>query len=420
MTAATLPLLRAHAPRARQRGLTLMEMMVAMVLGLFIVIALLALLSNVNRNNSELTKTNHMIENGRFAMQLLAGDLQHAGYFGGFVPKFDDLSSSSAPTDVPTAVPNPCTTVGASWDAAFVNNMVGLPVSVHNITSPVPAATALPVCPGASTVVASPKANSDVLVVRHVEQTSCTAGTAGCPALGEVYMQVPSCMSTTAAGYSASPYLLTTTATANSTATFNLKERDCTTAAQLRKLVQNIYYVRTYSSTSGDGVPTLMRSQFTAGTQQPAEALIENIEGFRVEVATDEKSDSGAALTTASFGSAISWSNTSNLTSATNRGDGLPDGSCTTTAGTPCGYFDLMNAVALKVYVLVRAEAKTGGYTDSKVYCLGSSCTPTVSSCPASAANAQPMLGPFCDGYKRHLFTQTIRLNNVSMRRETP
>jgi hypothetical protein len=29
-------------------------------------------------------------------------------------------------------------------------------------------------------------------------------------------------------------------------------------------------------------------------------------------------------------------------------------------------------------------------------------------------------MGPFCDGYKRHLFSRTIRLNNVSMRRETP
>jgi type IV pilus assembly protein PilW len=29
-------------------------------------------------------------------------------------------------------------------------------------------------------------------------------------------------------------------------------------------------------------------------------------------------------------------------------------------------------------------------------------------------------VGPFNDGYKRHLFTQTIRLTNISMRRETP
>jgi type IV pilus assembly protein PilW len=62
-----------------------------------------------------------------------------------------------------------------------------------------------------------------------------------------------------------------------------------------------------------------------------------------------------------------------------------------------------MNTVAVRIFVLVRSENKTPGYVDTKTYTLGST-----------------TMGPFNDGYKRHLFTQTVRLTNVSSRRETP
>lgn len=62
-----------------------------------------------------------------------------------------------------------------------------------------------------------------------------------------------------------------------------------------------------------------------------------------------------------------------------------------------------MNAVAVKLYVLIRSDVETPGYKDTKTYNLGST-----------------TLGPYDDGFKRHLFTQTIRLVNVSSRRETP
>ena len=96
----------ARQPRRAQSGFTLVELMISMVLGLFIVLALLTLLINVNRNNSEMTKSNRTIENGRFALQLLEADVSHAGFWGGFLPLFDDLTNTAAPTDVPSAVPD--------------------------------------------------------------------------------------------------------------------------------------------------------------------------------------------------------------------------------------------------------------------------------------------------------------------------
>jgi len=67
----------------------------------------------------------------------------------------------------------------------------------------------------------------------------------------------------------------------------------------------------------------------------------------------------------------------------------------------------------VKIYVLARSRDKTPGYTDTKTYCLGE--TAADGSCPAAnqiaAAN---------DQYKRHVFSSSVRLINISGRRETP
>jgi type IV pilus assembly protein PilW len=409
-----------------QRGFTLVELMISLVLGLFIVLALVTLLINVNRNNSELTKTNGVIESGRFASQLLQADLSHAGFWARYVPQWDDLTFKNAPT-LPTTIAgfDPCASL-ATWDANYKLNLIAHPVQAYQFASP---AVALSICSGK---MANPQPNTDVLFVRHAAPcvASATATDDDCKdATGNVYFQVPDCTTTTSPGYSASTYVF-------GTDTFTLRKRDCTAAAagtleNKYKYVSNFYYVRNYATNVGDGLPTLMRAQFRCtldapGTSctsppqfQPADALVEGIEGFRVEFGADSVSDSGATLTAADFSNSITWANSSNLTSPTNRGDGLPDGAYI--RGPSATEFQLMNTVAVKVYYLVRSENKTAGYTDSKVYCLGSSCpAATSTTCPVGTANTQPLLGPFCDGYKRHLFSQTIRLTNVSMRRETP
>ncbi|OGB08032.1 MAG: hypothetical protein A3E79_18250 [Burkholderiales bacterium RIFCSPHIGHO2_12_FULL_61_11] len=384
--------------RLPQSGFTLIELMVSMAIGLLIVLALITLLINVNRNNSEMGKTNRLIENGRFALQLLQADISHAGFLGGYVPQFDDLTAAVVPTDFP-AVPDPC----ADWAAlaadpdptvlpAYKANLVGIAVQGYEIPAVVPSPT-LSVCASRVTL---PKANTDVLIVRHVE--NCVPGVGDCPAFtaGELYFQAARCGTTVP-----SPaYVLDSDATL-----LTLQNRDCATTAELRKFVSSLYYVRDYAVTAGDGIPTLMRSQFglSGGVLQhkTAEALIEGVEGFRVEYGIDNISDSGEAV---DFTTAINWADPANLTSPRNRGDGIPDNAyvrCTTAA--PCTADQLMNAVAVKLYVLVRSEKTTPGYTDTKKYEMGST-----------------TLGPFNDAYKRHLFTQTVRLTNLSARRETP
>lgn len=384
--------------RISQAGFTLVELMVAIVIGIFMVLALIALLINVNRNNSEMSKASLMIENGRFAMYLLESDISHAGYWGGFLPSFDDLTVTTIPGDAPTAVPDPCKAY-IDWTAADRTNLIGIGVQGYEIPAVVPSPT-LSVC---ASRVASPKASTDVLFVRHAE--TCVPGVGECPTAKpeELMFQVERC----GEAVPGTPYVLAPYATDASLSGLTKQGRDCATPAELRRFMSTLYYVRNYANTAGDGIPTLMRSSFgpygsgNVLLHKPVEALVEGVEGFRVEYGIDNVSDSGAAV---NLGQAITWANSVTKTSPTNRGDGAPDGSyirCTT--ATPCTAAQLANAVAVKIYVLVRNEKQTPGYQDTKTYHLGS--TP---------------LGPFNDGYKRHLFTQTVRLTNVSSRRETP
>lgn len=390
-----------HARRLRSAaGFTMVELMISLALGLLIILALVTMLINVNRNNSELGNSNRLIENGRFAAQLLASDISHAGFWSGYVPNFDSLQFTGTPAlastaggSVPTAVPDPCLPYTVvTWTDEYKANLVGIAVQ----SSDIPAALTKPFC---DTVLTNPKANTDVLVVRHAETCIAGSGTNECAAVDptKLYFQASTCETDPAA------YVLSTTG-------HTLQRRTgvtaCSGIADIRRFASTIYYVRDDGGTS---LPTLMRSQMGTVTvagvdlpgHMPAQALVEGVEAFRVEFGVDSVSDSGAAATATV---AVSWADEAVKNSPTNRGDGIPDGAyvrCTQAA--PCSTYQLMNTVAARIYVLVRSERKTPGYTDEKTYTMG-------------AVTA----GPFNDGYKRHLFTQTVRFVNISGRRETP
>jgi type IV pilus assembly protein PilW len=362
-------------------------MMVAMALSLIIVASLAELFANMSRANQEMAKTNSQIENARFAMQFLQSDIVHGGFWGGYIPEFDDLSITSVPTDAPAIVPDPCLAFDTPWSAAYTNALLGISVQVY---SEVP-----PNCAG---VVTNKLANTDVLVVRHAN--TCLPGDANCEAdiAGQLYMQVSNCDTEIDAGN-------TEVLDPNS---FPLTQRDCVTPAPKRKFIQNIYYVRDHLITPGDGIPTLMRSEFgLAGGipgQMQAVPLVEGIERFRVEVGIDDTSKTAEGV---NYGAAILWADPSNLSTARNRGDGIPDGAfiyCDGSAAPPCTPAQLTDIVALRLYLLARADQSSPGYADTKTYALGS-------------AGA---VGPFNDDFKRHLFSTTVRLNNVAGRRDTP
>ena len=429
------------------KGFSLIELMIGITLGLLIMTALVTLFVNTSRTNTEMAKVNSQIENGRFAMQLLENEIIHGGFWGGYVPEFDDLTAPAykpppdPPTPPPVDVPSTDITVNpsylatddpllvpckaqASWGTTYVKFLLGIPVQAYD-----------DVPTGCSAVVSSKKANTDVLLVRHAATCSlkwnsvasaweATSPNCEADAAGNLYFQPSFC-----APESATPYLFNTTGftTAGVGRHKMLCDDDAnpTTPPALpittpdfsdkRKFISQIYYIRDYAVTEGDGIPTLMRSEFglvdVAGTptlkHKTVEPLINGIEGFRVELGIDNISDVGVNIITAAspdnYTDPVHWEDPDNLNSPRNRGDGSPDNYKRCTTAAPCTAEDLSNVVAVKIYVLARADVATPGYTDTKVYNLGTT-----------------TLGPFNDNFKRHVFSTTVRLNNVSSRRETP
>ncbi|WP_280378581.1 PilW family protein [Pseudomonas sp. BN515] len=356
-----------------QSGFSLVELMVAVTVSLLMMAAILKLFVDVARTNTEMEKTNAQIENGRFAIQLIAEDLVHGGFWNGYIPQFDDLTSTAVPADLPDAVPEPCLAY-SSWGAAYKKRILGISLQTYD---------AVPT--GCSAVVQNKKDGTDVVVVRRVE--NCVPGTANCEAedAAKVYFQFSRCSTE-------SPY-----AYVLSKSGFTLQKRNClsTALAEKRKYVSNIYFVRDDN--------TLMRAEFTdgGGSGWNVQPIVDGVEGLVVELGVDSLSDSGAAI---NYAQAVTWANPLNKVSPTNRGDGVPDGSfirCTT--ASPCGVNELVNIVAARIYVLVRSTEASLGHSDSKTYKLGST-----------------DVGPFNDGFKRHVYTTTVRLNNVAGRRETP
>jgi len=99
-----------HCRRRTYQGFSLVELMISLVIGLVILGALVTLFSSTSRANREMATANSVIENGRFAIQLLENDVVHGGFWGTHVPVFDDQTSEEIPADVPTLVPDPCLT----------------------------------------------------------------------------------------------------------------------------------------------------------------------------------------------------------------------------------------------------------------------------------------------------------------------
>jgi type IV pilus assembly protein PilW len=242
--------------RSRQSGLSLVELMVAMVISLLILAALVALFTNTSRSNREFARANSMIESGRLAVQVLEADVVHAGFWGTFVAAFDDQTASGVPVDTPTLCRIPASrTTRRTGNAAYVNSLIGVPVEAYDDAT---------VCPG---IITNRLPGTDVLVVRHVE--NCVPGVGNCDAAvaGRLYFQARCATRPRRVPVRRRSRGIRPVPSA-------IASRRPTSAASCRRSTSP-----RLSETPGDGIPTLMRSEFDfaggALAQQPAVPLIE-------------------------------------------------------------------------------------------------------------------------------------------------
>ena len=265
-----------RAPRA-QRGMTLIELMVGLTLGLIVVSSLLLVLAHASTRGQDLQRASIQIENGRYVAELFREDLRMAGFYG--------------ETSVAGALytqPDPCALVPVGWNGAPLT----FPAPVQGYG----AADVLP-------CLANRRANTDALVIRHVGVDVVDPATiAG--GNNQFYVQYSYCVSDVF-----SPRLVFSANRSD----FTLKNRACSAVNNVRSYVSRIYYVADCNrcGAGGDTTPTLKRVDLVGNTLVTT-PLAEGIEMLRFEYGFDVDGDgSPDSYLTAlgALGPTSAWSN---------------------------------------------------------------------------------------------------------------
>lgn len=359
-----------------QSGVSLVELIVAMAVGMVLLVVVTTIVFQQNTARGELDKSSRMIENGRYAMQVLNSDIQMAGFWGEYDPTGTNaLATALSDTNWP-----------CSTSTAILAD--GIPAAVQGFDS----ATSLSACG-----ISNYKSGTDILIIRRadtstvpissatptVQSSSCSSLASGSICSGQVYVQSGletsgSNFTTYVGGYTGGAFNIVD-ATGTSKTSFSLTDKNGA-IGELRKFHVTIYYIASCNVCSGsdaDTTPTLKKIDLSYSGGSPVwttTALVEGIENMQIDYGMDTN------------------------------GDGAPDSYTDTPPSSATGTATdvISNVMTVKINILARNDETTSNYTDTKTYTLG----------------LAGSVGPFNDAYKRHVFTSVIRLINPSGRLE--
>lgn len=344
----------ATSRRTRQQGLTLIELMIGLTIGLVLVAGLATLFANSSKTTDEMQKTARLFENGRYAVDLLNEDLNHGGFYA------DVLATAGTPS---YALPGACAVnvPDLGWAPAVGATAATVPVPVMGLTSA--QAATLP-------CLLNHKANTPAIVIHRLDTTAVSP----VAAVSAPYLQTSRC--------STAPETFMIATGTGTNATFPLQNVGCLTVATVRKYISRVYYIASCNECTGAGIdtiPTLKRAELN-GTQISVTPLVEGIEDMAFEYGFD-----------------------TNFGGNTTKFDGAPDVYLSGLSGTALANDNKWeNVVSVRTYILSRDTEITAGFTENKTYSMGLAGT----------------RGPFTDKYKRRSYSITSNLTNVSGARD--
>ena len=105
----------------RQRGFNMVELMVAMLLGIFLMAALIEILINGKQSFTSASHLSRLQENGRIATSMIVSDIKRGGYMGG---NSDIPNIVGSAGQVPPAVS--CATGDTTWGRMVSEGVFGL------------------------------------------------------------------------------------------------------------------------------------------------------------------------------------------------------------------------------------------------------------------------------------------------------
>jgi type IV pilus assembly protein PilW len=393
-------------PPRSSAGMSLIELMIAIALGLLILAGLTVVFVNTSTARRELELTGQQVENGRYAIDLLADDLRMAGYFGELNPgPANEAANSTSDTDwlpvvvapAPGALPDPC---AIPADLKDLRPSLYFHVQGYANGTGLAAECANKIAAAGTSVKANADAttNPDVVVVRRTR--ACTEGDAGCPAVNsnKAYLQVTLCTSE----LPAAPYILALGSVVPTLRYKGATTGTCSpTIVSRREYMTHVYFVSPDNG-AGVNVPTLKRLEMDVvggSLSMRVVSLVEGIEQLNVEYGIDYMDSAGLPNV-----------------------DGIPDAytsdptNFADATGCPtCVFNDVnnwQNAISARFYVLARnLEHSPGLSTEAKnkSYTLG-----------RKADGSALVLGPFNDNFRRHVYSSLVRISNPAGRRDRP
>jgi type IV pilus assembly protein PilW len=267
-----------------QQGLTLIELMIGLTLGMIVSAGLLGLFANAAQQSQNLSRASAQIENGRYVVELLQDEVRMAGFVGELSTRSVDYSS-----------PDPCSTAPAgafAYNAAAANTTT-VPAAVQGI--------------GSAEVLgclSHRRAGTAALVLRRVS-TSSTAAASLVATNAQYAVQYSFCKLDPI-----NPLVYGTDKTA-----FTLRDKACTGLAPVRSYISQVYFIADCNDCSGggDGVPTLKRVELQVDGLVET-ALADGVENLQFEYGFDTNADGnvdeyhtalGASGATASWGNVM-------------------------------------------------------------------------------------------------------------------
>jgi type IV pilus assembly protein PilW len=297
--------------RAAASGLSLVELLIAMLLGVFLSVGVVSIYLGCKQNYFYEEQAARLQENGRFAMQLLQRELAMSGFFGG-VLAMDAVQPATIAID--------CSESG--WALAgggpvqLVNNYDGQSVVVA------PDSTAFTCL---DTAVIAPL--TDLLAIRRTAAEASLRR--GVPANGLTPSTIEQWYLRLADDAGARWVKLR--------AADLLAAGNVGTPRTYWEAIARIFYIRRYSGSDPvrEGIPTLCMENL-AGNAMTSRCLVEGVENMQIEFGIDTDNDGIA-----------------------NRYKTAPLDA------------EMERAVTARIYLLLRSIIEIGGYRDTRTYALG-------------------------------------------------
>ncbi|MEK9919425.1 MAG: PilW family protein [Luminiphilus sp.] len=278
------------------RGFSLIELMIALLLGLVIILGVTDLFVDSSRTQGDVSRTSRQLENSLFALDLLAGELALVGYWGeadyplvADDPNFGPLRFTEMAGEAVSGYPSPpLLCVGSGNEGRNPRVELGWAMEyplVSGIGFDLEVAMSSPAC---DATISPPKDTEEFVAIRRA--STCAANDssgADCAPIGNFFhLQVNGCYDLNA-GLSGGETKLRRVTDADAGSVLDYRNLSCGSAlsdrAPIYRYVSRIYYVNHRDE--------LVRLELAESNTYVETVLVEGVEALRFEWLIDRSSD---------------------------------------------------------------------------------------------------------------------------------